>query len=155
MLCPKKVNRSSSMQRLLTCFILTVFALTGCASFRNSHDHCVLIEKSPGKLLLAITKPQWGGVFGPHGYVGYETIGYWAALEGSGPVFVNPHFQDNPSRFHCIGTITLDREHNRVTVNMRRMVSDIGKAERTKPHPANGTYTIESVRKARHDENWF
>jgi hypothetical protein len=131
--------------------------LFGCASSRNSdpQDHCTLIESGPEKLLLAVNPREWGGFWGIHGYIGYEHIGYWAALAGPGPEFINPHFQDNPASFRCIGTITLDREHNKVTLNMRRIVSEAGSPQRTKPHPANGTYSIELIRKAKPDESWF
>jgi len=97
---------------LIAVFIAAIFS--GCSTQQSKSDHVTLIEVDSGKLLLAITKSQWGGILGPHGYVGSERVGYWAALEGSGPVFTNPHFQDDPADFRCVGTITLDREHGKV-----------------------------------------
>jgi hypothetical protein len=70
-------------------------------------------------------------------------------------VFIDPKFQDNPGHFSCVGTITLDREHKRVSVNMRRIVSGPGKPVRTKAHPANGTYPIESVTPAKPDLHYW
>ena len=119
------------------------------------HDAAELIEIAPDKTLANITKREWAGFWGPEGYVGYKVYGYTAALSGDGPVFVDPHFVDNPPSFHCVGTITLDRDHKRITVNLRRVVSKEGEPETTKPHPANGEYLIESVRKPGKDDAWF
>jgi len=140
---------------ILSVLILTL--MVGCVapSHPKARNGAVLIEQGPGEIELRFWKRSWGGIFGVHGYVGYVTHSYAAALEGSGPIFTNPRFQDNPG-FHCLGTIVLDREHNQVTINMRRIVSMQGEPERAKPHPANGTYTIESVRKAKADEmQWY
>lgn len=137
----------------LTC----LFAISGCASKAksDSSDHAVLIEIEPGKVLLSVNKKIWKGLWGPEGYIGYQRISYWAALNGSGPVFVNPHFQDNPSGFHCVGTIVVDRDHNLVTLDMRRVVSKSSQPDRTAPHPANGHYQIDTIRKPQQGENWF
>src|SRR4051812_34310944 len=134
--------------------LLLASALVGCAGTRDpyGHDRADLVEIEAGKTLLAINHREWGGLLGPHGYIGYRSNGYLTALEGSGPVFINPHFLDNPPFIPCIGTITLDREHNKVTVNMRRIVSKPEEPVRTKPHPANGTFTIESVKTAGIDD---
>jgi hypothetical protein len=142
-------------------FLILVCVITiaggGCAIEKGdtSSTHCILVEKEPGKLLLGFSKREWGGFYGPEGYVGYRYVGYWAALEGDGPEYVNPHFQDNPSEFKCVGTITLDKGQNEATVKMQRVVSKEGEPERTTPHPANGTYHIEIVRKAKSYEHWF
>jgi len=145
------------MKNMILLFVLIAIGLVACVGPKSSgqREHAVVIRKGPGKLLLSITKQEWRGVYGEHGYEGYRTVGYWAALEGPGPTFANPHFQDNPSGFRCTGTITLDLERMSVTVDMRRIVSGLGEPERTKPHPANGTYSIEEIRDAKLEEAWF
>ncbi len=145
------------MRELIILLVLVIIAPVGCVSFKDSKqgDHVVLIRKAPGKQLLSIAKRERVGIWGPDGYVGYRTAGYWVALDGNGPTFVNPHFQDDSSDFRCNGSITLDIEHRKVKVEMRRIVSKPGASERTKPHPANGTYTIEDIRDARPEESWF
>jgi|SRR5947209_17085793 len=144
------------MKRLLPLLLLGM-ASWGCLGTKGTDngEHVVLVRKASDKLLLAITKREWGGLLGLHGYVGYRHVGYWAALGGAGPIFVNPHFQDNPSDFQCKGTITLDTAGRRVTIEMWRIVSKPGEPERIKPHPANGTFTIERLRDARPEEAWF
>jgi hypothetical protein len=143
------------MRSLVILCTLLVAALSGCSTTTTSNDHVALIEVGPGKLLLSVVKKERVGIWGPEGYVASRRAGYWAALEGSGPVFTNPHFQDDSSDLHCVGTITLDREHSMVTLNMQRVISEPGKPQRTKQHPANGIYVIESTRKARPEESWF
>jgi len=137
---------------------LLLAMLTGCIGSRDRHvcDNAELIEQGPGETELRFCHRDWGGVMGPHGYVGYQTTSYGAALEGSGPTFTNPIFQDNPPDFKCTGSITLDREHNRVVVAMWRIISAPGEPDRRQAHPANGTYSIISTRSARRDEQqWF
>lgn len=132
--------------------------LTGCVGASNRHvcDGAQLIEHGAAGTELRFCHRYWGGILGPHGYVGYQTTGFGAALEGVGPTFTNPRFQDNPPDFQCVGSITLDLEHNRVVVAMWRVIPVPGKPDRKKAHPANGTYRIESVRKAMPDEQqWF
>ena len=97
--------------------------------------------------MLAVARREWVGIWGPEGWVGYRNEGYWITLNGKGPVFTNPDFYDDPPEYHCIGEVTLDLEHKRVTLAMRRVVSKPGQAVRTRRHPANGTYEIESVKK--------
>jgi hypothetical protein len=129
---------------------LLIWILTGCVGSQDRHecDNATLVEQETNEIELKI--------FGSDGYIGFQTVGYGAALIGIGPVFTNPLFQDNPAHFRCIGTITLDREHKRVVVNMRRIISDPGQPERTVSHPANGTYDIDIVRPAASDEQqWF
>ncbi len=145
------------MRQLMISLLLVSMASVGCLSSKDSkqREHVVLIRKAHGKQLLSIAKRERVGIWGPDGYVGYRTAGYWAALDGNGPTFVNPHFQDDSSDFRCIGTITLDTEHRKVTIQMRRVLSMPGEPERTQPHPANGTYSIETIRDARPEEAWF
>ncbi len=145
------------LKNLIISLVLLSMASVGCVSSEDSkqREHVVLIRKAPGKQLLPIAKRERVGIWGRDGYVGYRTAGYWAALDGNGPTFVNPHFQDDSSDFRCIGTIKLDIEHSKVTIQMRRVVSMPGEPERTKPHPANGTYSIEAIRDARPEEAWF
>jgi len=143
------------MSSLAILSALLVAALSGCSTTTARNAHVALIEVAPGKLLLSVVKEEHVGIWGPEGYVGSRRAGYWAALEGSGPVFTNPHFQDDSSDLRCVGTIALDREHSLVTLNMQRVVSEPGKPQRTKQHPANGTYVIETTRKARPEESWF
>ena len=143
------------MGKLIISLAIVALVAGACVASKDADRrvHVVLIRKAPGKHLLAISKREWGGVLGPHGFVGYISVGYWAALEGSGPIFVNPHFQDNPSEFQCTGVITLDIEHKRVKVEMRRVAPERGGVE--KAHPAHGTYTIETIRDSGPDEAWF
>src|SRR5260221_13589992 len=95
-------------RRAFFLFALAAGILSSCTTSPRECDHAILFESGPGKLLLAVSRTQWEGFWGPEGYIGNQQTGYWAALEGGGPVFINPHFQDNPSTFHCVGTITLD-----------------------------------------------
>ena len=135
--------------------ICVLLAFSGCKTSKDEQTHVTLIQLSADKSLLAIAKPERVGIIGPDGYVGWRTAGYWAALQGPGPVYDNPHFQDDSSDLPCIGRITLDRGHNEVTIDMKRVVSKSGGMEQTKPHPANGTYVIEQTRTARPGEAWF
>jgi hypothetical protein len=144
------------MWRTLPFLILSM--LTGCmgSSTRHVCDGVQLIEHGAAGIELRFCHRYWGGIVGPHGYEGYQTTGYGAALVGVGPRFMNPRFQDNPPDFQCVGSITLDRENNRVVVAMWRVIIVQGKPGRKRAHPANGTYGIESVRKAMPDEEqWF
>jgi hypothetical protein len=131
------------LQLLFLSLFIAIFA--GCAT--KPPDHVELLESGPGEFSLAICKQQWGGLFGPEGFVGYQTWTYWAILKGEGPIFVNPKFTDMPSDYQCIGTITLDKAHNVVIVKMSRIVSSPGSPLQTKPHPANGTYKIDVIGK--------
>jgi hypothetical protein len=145
-----------SRNLILSSLILLLFI--GCSGpvDNNICTDADIIEHGPDQIEIRFCKRSWGGVVGPHGYVGFITTGYGAALEGKGPIFVNPKFQDNPPDSRCIGIITLDRIHNRVIVDMQRIMSKPGEPEQTKPHPANGTYVVKSVRKAMPDEQkWF
>jgi hypothetical protein len=127
--------------------------LVGCASTEHQ-DHVTLIEVGPDKQLLLVTKRYWAGLWGPEGYIGHENATYWIALSGPGPTFVNPHFEGSRFGAGCIGTVVLDREHHRVSLDMRRVISKDGTVNRTKPHPINGAYAIDSVRKAHRGEEW-
>ena|SRR5882757_570438 len=139
---------------ILTSTLVILSLLTGCAGSRepNNRDHAELVEHPSGKIEVVITKWQWEGFWGSEGYIGSRPNHYSAILSGNGPVFNNPSFIDNPPTIRCVGTITLDREHKKVIVNMRRITSKPGESERTKPHPANGTYPIESTRNAKAGE---
>lgn len=143
------------MQKLsLLIAVIAIHCLfVGCAGrgVRNAdyQDHVDLIEYETGKIDVLITKRLWRGFLGPEGYMGYLPEHFRAGLRGNGPTFVNPLFEDNPPDIHCVGTISLDREHNQVIVKLRRIVSREGETERTVPHPANGIYIIQTTRKAR------
>jgi len=130
---------------------LLLLVLTGCTGTGNPkpHDYADLIVYGPEKMDVLITHQQWGGIWGPEGYIGYEQGHYRAALRGPGPTFIDPKFQDNPPSTACVGSITLDREHKRLAIDMRRIVSRPGEPQRTKAHPASGTYVIESTRHAK------
>jgi hypothetical protein len=109
---------------------LSAAMLSGCSSTSNKTSHALLRQYNQQLLLT------------------FEPAEYWAVLEGSGPVFRNPRFQDIPPRHPVRGTITLDREHHTVSVSMRWVLSE---AERGRPevaisHPANGTYDFGSIR---------
>src|SRR5580765_146122 len=121
------------MRQLLICSSLILSLMTGCTGpvHPKNHDGAILIEQDPSAIELRFWKRSWGGIVGPHGYVGYTTVSYIAALQGTGPTFANPPFLDNPPDFRCIGTITLDREHGRVAVNMRRIVTKPYKGKTT------------------------
>ncbi|HVV71338.1 MAG TPA: hypothetical protein VHI52_07545 [Verrucomicrobiae bacterium] len=140
--------------RFLAAIVLPA-ALLSCKTSEDARTHVTLIQVSDNRSLLSIAIGERVGIWGPEGYVRSRTAGFWAALEGAGPVYINPHFQDDSSDFPCIGSITVDRDHNKVTLDMHRVLSKPGEATRTKPHPANGTYGIEAIRKARPEEAWF
>jgi hypothetical protein len=122
-----------------------IILLSGCAT--KHPDDIRLIERGAGVSTLNINRARWEGFLGPDGNPGYVYWTYYATLDGDGPIYVNPPFQDMPSDFKCIGTITLDREHKLVTVNMRRIISAPGQPVRTRSHPANGTYKINFIGK--------
>lgn len=145
------------MTKLIHLVALVSVLCVGCVSAKNKtqNGQVALVLFAPGKQLLSIAKREKVGIWGPEGYVGSRTAGYWAALEGDGPVFVNPHFQDDSSDLPCVGTIALDMARRTVTLDLHRVVSRPGEAKRTKPHPANGMYHIETVRDARPGEAWF
>jgi len=136
-------------------FLLGMFSFSLASCSTGPKRHASLIKTSSDKMWLSITKREWGGVLGPHGYVGHQWYGYCIELDGVGPIFTNPPFHDNPPDFRCVDTVTLDRDHDRVIVNMRRVISKPGAPEHTRPHPGNGTYTIESIRSAKTNEYWF
>ena len=103
--------------------------------------------------LLAIAKPERVGIWGPEGYVGHRTAGYWVQLNGDGPTFVNPPFADDSSDLVWVGFVTLNISNETVTLNLKRVMSNDGK--RTRQHPINGTYRIEQIRNARPGETLF
>ena len=133
------------MKPLVLVFLALLLSVSGCVTSSNpyNHDRVELIEVAPEVAWLEINHIQWIGI-NMHGYDGFRTTVYWAKLVGSGPTFTNPEFKDS---FRCIGTITLDREHHRAIINMRRIRSQDGEPLRTEAHPANGTYRIELLRK--------
>jgi hypothetical protein len=145
------------MRILRTILLVVTITATGCTSPTKGKGvtRVELIRKGQGKMLLSITRREWEGVAGPHGFVGYSTVGYWTALDGAGPTFENPHFQDNPSDFRCVGSVTLDMVNRRVRIEMKRIVSKPGEVERLRPHPVNGIYSIDAVRDAKLEEQWF
>lgn len=140
---------------LLLAAVALAVVLSACKTPEDARTHVALIQVSDDRCLLSVAMRERVGIWGPEGYVGSRTGGFWAALEGNGPVYIDPHFQDYSSDFPCIGSITFDREHHKVTLDMQRVVSKPGESKRTKPHPANGTYAIETIRKARPGESWF
>jgi hypothetical protein len=127
-----------------------IWLLAACVGTQPTadNDHAELVEFGADKVEVKIETKEWGGIFGIHGFVGYQHEEYVATLVGKGPMFTNPEFLDNPPTNRCIGTITLDRQHSRVTVNMWRIISEPGEPEKTELHPANGTYPIQSIRQA-------
>src|SRR2546423_15444304 len=94
--------------KLLALILLVV--LTGCTSTaeRKECKSADLVEYSPTERELRYCKRLWGGIVGPDGYVGFKSVGYLALLEGPGPVFVNPRFQDNPGDYRCTGIIQMN-----------------------------------------------
>ena len=128
--------------------------LSACMSGKpNATNRYVdLVDRGLAGLDVLITREEWGGFWGPEGYIGFQTRDYRANLVGNGPVYTNPWFADDPPSIRCVGTITIDRERGVVMVNMRRVVSNTGERERTKAHPANGTYLIRSTRKGKDDK---
>jgi hypothetical protein len=134
------------------CFIMS---FSGCIAVTKPPDQVELLEVDAGRHLLGIAIERSGALLPRSGGImGYDASSYWAELEGSGPIFVNPPFVGGSGE-PCIGTITLDREHSEVTIKLRRIVSAPGEPLKTKPHPANGTYKINTVRKANFYEKWF
>jgi hypothetical protein len=133
----------------IAAFVCVVVLFSGCAT--KPPDHVELVAGNPGHLLLGISIQKRAGLFGfgPEGFVPYQTWSYWATLKGAGPVFTNPPVEGGGGEL-CLGTITLDREHNLVTINLRRVTSVVsGGPSKTKPHPANGTHKIDEVREAK------
>ena len=143
-----------SMRMFAKTAAFSLVLVTACAGTggHKPNDYADLIVYEPEKVDVLITHREWAGLFGHHGYPGYEQRHYRVGLRGPGPKFVNPKFQDNPPTIECVGSVNLNREHNRVTLDMRRVVSQPGESMRTKAHPANGTYVILSTRKAGSDE---
>lgn len=128
-------------KKIFHCVLLATLVLSGCASPGPGSNATLYVRTDkPGKALLDINCHQWDGFWGPEGYTGYRYLTYWATLDGTGPVFHNPHFEDMPPDFRCIGDIILDMEHHEVTLRMRRIISKPGESQRTVRHPANGTY---------------
>jgi hypothetical protein len=140
---------------LLIGLVASLWAGCTAASRTSPTDCAVLIDISLGKSLLEISNRRWAGIWEREGFQGCRNYTYWAALDGNGPVFRNPHFREFSPEIQSVGTITLDREHNRVAVNMRRLQPKPGKPDRTEPSPANGTFIIHSIRKANRGESWF
>ena len=139
------------MLRLLS-LTLTCLLFAGCAATNdlNGYDEVHLVDLEPGNMMLSIGKRHWDGFWGIEGYIGFRKSHYYATLEGTGPTFTNPVFEDSPP-FPCVGMITLDREHGRVTIKLQRVISEEGKPERRESHPANGTYPLKSVTKANYE----
>lgn len=136
---------------------LWVMLLAGCAGYNSADNsfHVKLVRNAPEKMMLEISRQEPFAVAGSDGYVGHHKVTYWAALAGTGPTFVNPHFADSPAEYHCLGSITVDLDHSLVSINMRRIVSKPGEPEQAEPHPANGVHRIEKIRNSKHDEWWF
>lgn len=69
---------------------------------------------------------------------------YWTNLVGVEPVYRDPEFNESDrlqqSRYR--GTITVDKKHKKVTIDLQRIVSKPGEPEKLEPSPANGTYPI-------------
>lgn len=139
------------MKYLACLFAVCLIVLMGGCVTRPA-TRVGLVEWAPGKQAVGIGLWKWEG-FGPDGYEGYRAWSYWLKLAGDGPVYINPRVEGGAGE-PCIGSVTLDREHNLVTINLRRIVSQPGRPERTKPHPANGTYKIDEIRKAGIDDKW-
>lgn len=136
---------------------LVLVLLPACSSppTKQSRRSVDLIRNHAGATWVVINTREWGGVFGVDGFVGFENQTYLAKLEGSGPVYTAPFFQDNPFGVKCVGTITLDRKSNKVLVDMHRVVTDPRESVRSGPHPANGFYTIGTEREAKPTEKWY
>lgn len=132
---PSQMTKSS-MKLKAFLLLAPVLILAGCASSKDlNHNYAELIEFSDQKIDIHIVHREWGGLFDAHGYIGYQDNGYTAGLRGKGPTFVDPIFQDNPPRTRCVGSITLDLEHKKVTISMRRVIPHEGKSDRTKHIP--------------------
>ena len=146
------------MNKLHTLGIISLLFFVGCAGPNGSKDHnyAVLRDLGRGCSEVTIINRQWDGLWGPSGYVGFRDNSYSVVLEGSGPTYINPPFIDNPP-CRCVGTVAVDREHNRVTVDMRRIASKPEEPEHMQLHPANGTYSIRSVIRLtpKEQEIWF
>ena len=136
-------------------FILVLAAaLAGCAMPKDNDFHVTLVQQGPDKAMLEISRREPVVVTGPDAYTAQHKVTYSAALAGAGPTFVNPHFSDVPPEYHCVGSISLDLEHEMVSINMQRIVSKPGQPQETEPHPANGLHRIEKIREEKHGW-WF
>src|SRR5689334_14466054 len=104
------------LKKLFAYVTLAALIVSGCANPKSASNVTLyVLANQPGKSLLDINSRQWGGFWGPEGYVGHRYITYWAGLEGQGPIFHDPHFEDSPSDFNCIGDIVLDMQRREVT----------------------------------------
>jgi len=129
--------------------------LAGCATPKDDEFHVALVKQGPGKAMLEISHREPVDVDGTNGLtVMMHKVTYFAALNGPGPTFVNPHFADVPPEYHCVGTISLDLEHAMVDIDMRRIVSKPDELLQTVPHPANGLHRIEKIKAEKHGW-WF
>jgi hypothetical protein len=142
----------SAMKRVL--ILAVAMALAGCATPKDDDFHVTLVREAPDKAKLEIFRREEVIVTGPDGYTAEHKVTYSAALVGPGPTFVNPHFTDVPKEYHCVGSISLDLEHEMVSINMQRVVSKPGQPQETEDHPANGLHRIEKIKDETHGW-WF
>jgi hypothetical protein len=136
--------------------LLAAIILAGCATPKDDDFHIELVKQGPDKAMLEISHraPVDVGGDGTNGFTAMHKVTYWAALSGPGPTFVNPHFADVPEEYHCVGTISLDLEHEMVNIDLRRIVSKPDELLQTVPHPANGLHRIEKIKEEKHGW-WF
>jgi hypothetical protein len=131
------------------CIVSSLFI--GCATTSSSErDEAILIDFGRGRLMLQINKLEWAGLWGAEGYIGYRYRTYYAGLEGGGPVYADPPYEEISDCSHFLGTITIDRERNRVIVKIKRV-----NRGRETTDPGSGTYAIKTVRKPGPHETWF
>ena len=145
--------------KILSVLILAALFCAGCAYVppsTNKADWFATVEVSgpsklppvpevAGSLCLEICSTSWVPLVGPDGFGGRRTgYEYWSILEGEGPVFKNPILSDRSHAHPFVGsgTITIDKKNEKVIIDLHRIVSNAGEAERTEPSPANGTYPL-------------
>lgn len=108
-------------------------------------EKLIPVSKKSGEICLQISATSWYPLVGPDGFGGpREGYMYWTNLSGEGPVYRDPEFNES-DRLHQSnyrGTIAIDKKHNRVVIDLQRIVSKPGEPEKLEPSPANGTYPI-------------
>ena len=140
---------------VLCCALLVACVyLVGCATDPDSAKrYAELRIGSEDEFQILICAEVWRGIWVHDGFGGYsKNIFYWSNLKGRGPVYVDPNLTANSYKQNKYkGTITINRDEKQVVINLMKIVSGLGEAEKLEPCPINGTYRIKSVNHDRPD----
>ena len=148
--------------KTLPTFVLLAVLVVGCAYVPAPEDiskwFASLENGGPGKLIpvsekngticLQISATSWYPIVGPDGFGGpREGYMYWTNLVGDGPIYRDPELNesDRLQQSNYRGTITIDKKHKKVIIDLQRIVSKPGEVEKLEPSPANGTYPIKRL----------